>query len=224
VLTRYAKWLLVPTLLVSAACSERQDEQAAMQPVSDYVDLALVNGGIYTVDADRSWAEAAAVRDGVFVRVGNNAEIEALIGPQTRVIDLAGHMALPGFHDAHVHTMDGGFALAGCQLDGLDSVQAIVEKVTACAVEMDKGWLEGHAFDLSVFGQDGPNKSLLDAISSVRPIVLWASDYHNVWVNSIALELAGIPAAPCARRPRTCCVTRCQSRRWKPMLRGCAGA
>jgi len=194
VLTRYAKWLLVPTLLVSAACSERQDEQAAMQPVPDYVDLALVNGGIYTVDADRSWAEAAAVRDGVFVRVGNNAEIEALIGPQTRVIDLAGHMALPGFHDAHVHTMDGGFALAGCQLDGLDSVQAIVEKVTACAVEMDKGWLEGHAFDLSVFGQDGPNKSLLDAISSVRPIVLWASDYHNVWVNSIALELAGITA------------------------------
>jgi predicted amidohydrolase YtcJ len=194
VLTRYAKWLLVPTLLVSAACSERQDEQAAMQPVPDYVDLALVNGGIYTVDADRSWAEAAAVRDGVFVRVGNNAEIEALIGPQTRVIDLAGRMALPGFHDAHVHTMDGGFALAGCQLDGLDSVQAIVEKVTACAVEMDKGWLEGHAFDLSVFGQDGPNKSLLDAISSVRPIVLWASDYHNVWVNSIALELAGITA------------------------------
>jgi predicted amidohydrolase YtcJ len=194
VLIKLTRWLLLPALLVSTACSERQDEQAAMQPVPDYVDLALINGGIYTVDADRSWAEAAAVRDGVLVKVGGNTEIKPLIGPETRVIDLAGRMALPGFHDAHVHTMDGGFALAGCQLDGLGSVQAIVEKVTACAVEMDTGWLEGYAFDLSVFGQNGPNKSLLDAISSVRPIVLWASDYHNVWVNSIALELAGITA------------------------------
>lgn len=192
--SRYAPWLASLALMLAAACSKPPTGQTVSEKLVDYADLALINGGIYTVDAERGWAEAAAVRDRVFVAVGSNAEIEPLIGPQTRVIDLAGKLALPGFHDAHVHTTDGGFALLGCDLEGLHSVEAIIEKVTACAVDMDKGWLEGHAFDLSLFGQNGPHKSLLDAISSVRPIVLWASDYHNVWVNSTALELAGITA------------------------------
>jgi predicted amidohydrolase YtcJ len=172
----------------------REPEPAALEPAVEPADVVLLNGGIYTVDAQRSWAEAAAVREGVFVAVGSNADIKPLVGPDTRVIDLAGRMALPGFHDAHVHPTMGGYALLGCDLEGLDSAGAIVEKVTACALDMDEGWLEGHAFDLSLFGQDGPNKSLLDAVSMTRPIILWASDGHNAWANSVALELAGITA------------------------------
>jgi predicted amidohydrolase YtcJ len=191
---KHAKWLLLSLVLVGSACSERQEEQPAAQLAPDYADLALVNGGIYTVDADRGWAEAAAVRDGVFAKVGGNAEIEPLIGPDTRVIDLAGRMALPGFHDAHVHPTMGGVALLGCDLEGLASVEAIIEAVTACAVDVDMGWLEGHAFNLSLFGQDGPHKALLDAVSMTRPIILWGSDGHNAWANSTALELAGITA------------------------------
>jgi predicted amidohydrolase YtcJ len=88
----------------------------------------------------------------------------------------------------------GGYALLGCDLEGLDSVEAIISKVTACAGEEEQGWLEGHAFDLALFGQDGPDKSLLDAIDTERPIILWSSDGHNAWANSLALELAGISA------------------------------
>ncbi|MCW8873472.1 MAG: amidohydrolase family protein [Xanthomonadales bacterium] len=190
----HARWLLLPVLLAGVACSERQDEQPPVQPAPNYAELVLINGGIYTVDADRSWAEAAAVRDGAFVSVGSNVEIEPLIGPETRIIDLAGRMALPGFHDAHVHPTMGGYALLGCDLEGLSSVESIIEAVTTCAGDADKGWLEGHAFNLSLFGQDGPHKSLLDAISMTRPIILWASDGHNAWANSTALELAGITA------------------------------
>lgn len=189
-----AKWLVVLAMLALAACVERPDEQAAAQPTADYADMVLINGGIYTVDAERSWEEAAAVRDGEFVSVGSNTEVQPMIGPQTRVIDLAGRMALPGFHDAHVHAADGGFALMGCRLEGSDSVEAIIHAVTACALEQDEGWLEVRAFEMTLFGPQGPHKSLLDAISLVRPIVLWASDFHNVWVNSAALELAGITA------------------------------
>lgn len=178
-----------------AGCSPGGETEApAAPPPQEMADLVLVNGGIYTVDAERRWAEAAAVRDGVFVAVGSNAEIEALQGPETKVIDLAGHMALPGFHDAHVHPIMGGFALLGCGLDGLETVQAILDKVAACAAENPEGWLEGHAFNLSLFEQDGPHKSLLDAIDSERPIILWASDGHNAWANSKALELARITA------------------------------
>jgi len=185
--------LLGVGLALLTACAP-EPEPVAQQPAVEPADLVLLNGGIYTVDAQRSWAEAAAVRDGVFVEVGPNVEIEPLVGPDTRVIDLAGRMALPGFHDAHVHPTMGGYALLGCDLDGLDSVEGIIEKVTACALDADEGWLEGHAFDLSLFGQDGPHKSLLDAVSMTRPIILWASDGHNAWANSVALELAGITA------------------------------
>jgi hypothetical protein len=192
---RHLPWLVVFVAL--AACTEKPEEERLAEPQPDYADLVLVNGGIHTVDAQRSRAEAAAVRDGVFVAVGGNAEIENLRGPETRVIDLSGRMALPGFHDAHVHPIMGGYALLGCNLEGLGTVEAIVAAVTACVSAGPAGgtdWMEGHAFNLGLFGQDGPHKSLLDAIDTARPIFLGSSDGHNAWVNSRALELAGVTA------------------------------
>jgi len=181
-------------ILIVTGCARQDDQESPESAVTQPADLVLINGGIYTVDADRSWAEAAAIRNGLIVAVGDNSEIEALIGPETRTIDLTGKMALPGFHDAHVHPTMGGYALLGCSLEKELSVEAIIGKVTACAAQSSDGWLEGHAFDLALFGQDGPNKSLLDAIETDRPIILWGSDGHNAWANSRALELAGITA------------------------------
>jgi predicted amidohydrolase YtcJ len=182
--------------MLIAACGDKEAE-VTQSPQPDPADTILINGGIYTVDADRSWAEAAAIRNKEFIAVGSNAEIATFIGPDTQTIDLTGKMALPGFHDAHVHPTMGGYGLLGCNLVQAASVEAIITKVTTCASESGDGWLEGHAFDLSLFGQDGPHKSLLDAISSTRPIILWGSDGHNAWANSPALELAGItPETP----------------------------
>jgi len=189
----YMKLTILLSVLLVAACAEKP-EPVTSEPAMEAADLVLINGGIYTVDADRSWAEAAAIRGGVFIAVGSNSEIESVTGPATRIIDLSGKMAVPGFHDAHVHPTMGGYALLGCSLETEDSVQAILDKVTACLQENDDGWLEGHAFDLALFGQDGPNKSLLDAIDTDRPIILWSSDGHNAWANSRALELAEITA------------------------------
>lgn len=183
--------------LLLASCDRKSSQEDVQVVLIEPADLVLVNGGIYTVDKDRSTAEAAAVRDGVFVMVGNNAEIETLVGPETRTIDLAGKWVLPGFHDAHVHPGPGGGgeALLGCDLRTMESVDAIISRVSECAAEADSGWLQGYAFDLSLFGLNGPHKSLLDAIKTDRPILLWSSDYHSVWVNSKALEEAGITAA-----------------------------
>ena len=190
----FTKLFMAIAVLCLVSCAEKAEENTALEVTVVPADLVLINGGIYTVDADRSRAEAAAIRDGLFVMVGDNSEIEPLIGPQTRIIDLAGKMVLPGFHDAHVHPTMGGYALLGCDLGSMDSVDAIISRVTECAGEGEEGWLEGHAFDLGLFGQDGPNKSLLDAIDTERPIVLWGSDGHSAWVNSRALELTGINA------------------------------
>jgi predicted amidohydrolase YtcJ len=133
----------------------------------------------------------------VFVAVGDRADIDPLVGPATRVIDLADKLALPGFHDAHVHPRMGGMALLGCNLEGLDSVEAILERVAACAEE-GEGWIMGYAFDLGLFGQDGPHRSLLDAVTGDRPAFLEAADGHNAWVNSRALEVAGVTASTVA--------------------------
>jgi len=187
-------WLLLAAAVVLGACSERPEEVSMPETAAQPADLVLINGGIYTVDAQRSWAQAAAVRDGAILAVGGNTDIEALIGPETRVIDLAGRMALPGFHDAHVHAADGGFSLMGCVLEDAESVDAIIETVTACVADIDDEWLVARAFEMTLFGPQGPHKSLLDAVSRERPIVLWASDYHNVWLNSAALERSGITA------------------------------
>ncbi len=187
-------FLLLAPILCLLSCAEKKEEITPDGAAVIPADLVMINGGIYTVDADRNWAQAVAILDGVIMAVGDNSEIESMTGPETRTIDLAGKMALPGFHDAHVHPTMGGYALLGCDLEGLDSVGSIISKVTLCAGEADEGWLEGHAFDLGLFGQDGPHKSLLDAIDTKRPVVLWGSDGHNAWANSRALELVGITA------------------------------
>ena len=70
-------------------------------------------------------------------------------------------------------------------------MEAIIATVTACHESQPEGWLQGYAFDLAQFGSDGPDRQLLAAISAERPMILWASDGHNAWVNSKALEIAG---------------------------------
>ncbi len=146
------------------------------------------------MDAERSVVQAAAVRDGVFIKVGSDTEIAEMIGPETREDRPFRKMGSAGFPRRTRASGMGGDALLGCDLAGLASAEAIVAVVTACVGSSNDGWLEGQAFDLSLFGQDGPHKSLLDAIDTDRPIILWADDGHNAWANSRALERVGITA------------------------------
>ena len=79
-------------------------------------DMVLLNGKIFTVNAEQPWAQAVAIRDGRFVAVGKDEEIKELIGKETQVIDLQGKLALPGFNDAHLHFTNGGLYLLGIDL------------------------------------------------------------------------------------------------------------
>jgi hypothetical protein len=154
-------------------------------------NIVLVNGGIYTVDAERGWVEAMAIRDGEIVVVGSNESVETYMGASTEVIDLSGSMALPGLHDTH--PLEGGYLLRQCDLseDG-SSVDAIVQILRHCVSESDDEWIVGFGLDLALFGLDGPDKSLLDDIAPDRLFFVIAGDGHTVLVNSRVLELAGI--------------------------------
>jgi hypothetical protein len=158
-------------------------------------DLVLTGGAVYTMDAARSWSEALAVRDGRIAYVGSDVGARALVGPRTRVVSLGGRLVLPSFQDAHVHPVSGGVELGQCNINDLATKEAILEKVRACAATEKKTWIVGGGWPLPAFPDANPTREMLDAVVPDRPVFLSAADGHSGWVNSKALELAGITAA-----------------------------
>ena len=130
--------LLALLIVTAAACAA---ERVTQSPA----DAVYRGGRIYTVDAERSWAEAVAIANGRFVAVGSDAEIAPFVGPKTRVVELQGRMVLPGIHDVHAHPVDGGFqALVECSFPFTTPLDAILERIRACAAKTPKGeWIRG---------------------------------------------------------------------------------
>jgi predicted amidohydrolase YtcJ len=156
-------------------------------------DLLFVNGPVYTVDAARSWATAVAVRVGRIVAVGADDDVRGWNGPHTQVIDLAGRMLLPGFQDAHIHPPGSGLEMLRCDLSEiytLGEYQRIIADYAAA--NPDTPWILGGGWYMDVFPGGTPTKDILDALLPDRPAFLTNRDGHGVWVNSRALELAGI--------------------------------
>jgi hypothetical protein len=161
---------------------------------SDHVaDLAFVGGDVYTVDAARSWARAVAIRGEQIVAVGSDEQIRPLVGPATEVVDLDGRMLLPGFQDAHVHPPAGGLEMLQCNLSDAHALDEYLEIVALYAHDHpDEPWIRGGGWYMAAFPGGTPTKELLDRIVPDRPVFLPNRDGHGAWVNSRALELAGV--------------------------------
>ncbi len=159
-------------------------------------DLAFVNGAVYTVDAVGRWVQAVAVRGGRIVAVGTDHEIGAQIAETTEVVDLAGKMLLPGFQDAHVHAGAGGLNRLRCDLSEIHALDGYVSTIRAYANEHPGGpWVLGGGWAFDQFPGGTPARETLDAIVADRPAFLANRDNHAAWVNSRALELAGVDAS-----------------------------
>jgi len=156
-------------------------------------NLVFVNGAVYTVDAMRSWAQAVAVRDGRVALVGADEDVRAAIGQGTEVIDLAGRMLIPGFQDAHVHPVSAGIDMLQCDLHELDSKDAYLAAIAAYAdADPNEPWILGGGWSMDVFPRGCPSKTDLDRVVRDRPVFLPNRDGHSAWVNSAALERAGV--------------------------------
>jgi predicted amidohydrolase YtcJ len=156
-------------------------------------NLAFVNGRVYTMDAARRWAGAVAVSEGQIVAVGTDAYVRELVGPGTDIVDLGGRMLLPGFQDAHVHPPSGGYEMLRCNLSeaySLAEYERIVREYAAA--HPDDAWIVGAGWSMDVFPSGNPPKEPLDRVVADRPVRLWSRDGHSVWVNSRALEMAGV--------------------------------
>jgi predicted amidohydrolase YtcJ len=180
-------------------------------PAEPPADLLIINGRVFTGDADRGPSTAVAVRGSTIAAVGPTAELSRLQGPATTVIDARGGVVAPGFNDAHLHLLSGGFTLGQVDLAGLASLEAIQQSIrTFAAAHPDAPWVEGFGWPYAPFPDSSPTAAQLDAAVADRPAVMNCYDGHSLWVNTRALEAAGItaqtpdpPNGEIVRDPRT---------------------
>lgn len=182
---RFAPVVVLATALLAGACSKGGNIMA---------DLVLINGVVRTLDAADSVAEAVAVRDGRIFRVGRTADLKALAGPETRLVDLGGAAVYPGFIDSHTHFLSGGFALANIQLRDVRSREEFAARIAAKARELDKGeWILSGDWDHEQFTPvELPRRDWIDAVSPDNPVCVNRYDGHQVLANGAALALAGV--------------------------------
>ena len=157
-------------------------------------DLVIVNASIHTMDAVRPTADAVAILGNRIAAVGSTPEIRALAGSRTRVIDAGGKLVFPGFNDAHVHFLMGGFSLANVDLRDAQSPQEMGRRVAEHAKKLPKGrWILGGDWDHERWPDAPlPTKQLIDAATPDHPVWINRLDGHMALANSLAIKLAGV--------------------------------
>lgn len=214
------KIMLGALLLVAA-------EGAALAQVAD---LVLRNGSIWTVDKDQPEATAMASLADKIIYVGDEAGLSAHIGPDTRVVDLAGRFVVPGFNDNHVHFAGTGQLLYGLNLLDVSDERGFIERIREVHQRYAGGtWITGgdwSAYETWAAGEVAeagrevnpddlygnlflPNKRMIDGFTQERPVLVRRFDRKVYLANSVALERAGIrkgqpdPAGIAVERDRT---------------------
>ncbi len=159
-------------------------------------DLIIANAKVWTVDTARPTAQAVAVLGDRIVAVGSNADVDAWRGSNTRVIDAAGKLLLPGFNDAHVHFVSGGLQLDNVQLNDATSAAEFARRIGEKAKKTPKGeWIQGGDWDETKWNPAKlPTKELIDPVTPDTPVFVSRYDGHMSLANSVALRQAGVTA------------------------------
>jgi predicted amidohydrolase YtcJ len=171
---------------------------AGISHAATFADLVLTHGRIITMDPKDRIVEALAVSDGKIVQVGTNDVIQKLVGPDTRVIDLAGRAVTPGLIDAHAHVVDTGLTdLFELKLSDTQSIRGILDRVAQRAAAAKVGeWIVGRGWDEGKLAERRyPTATELDRASPNNPVWLNNTTGHFGVANSRALKLAGIDAS-----------------------------
>jgi predicted amidohydrolase YtcJ len=172
---------VVAGLIVGA---QRDDENGP-------VTLIVYNGRVFAADGAGTFAEAVAIRGNRILRVGTNREIKRLRRPQTTVIDAHGGAVLPGFNDAHIGSSV--LAFDHVNLLGASTLEQVQTRIASFASEHpDRPWVLGRGWSSQSFHGGQSARQILDAVVPDRPAQMTAEDGHAIWVNSRALELAGV--------------------------------
>lgn len=166
----------------------------------DFADRVITSAKVYTVNPEQPWAEAIAIKDGRIIYVGDNSGLKKWIGPKTEKLDVNGKLVLPGIIDSHIHP---GLVAGSAELEVMPFTEVYPLAYTGKKEVLE--WLKKYAaknpkkhaivaasWRQEDFGAEGPNKRDLDVIVSDRPVILLERWGHGCWMNSKALEVAGV--------------------------------
>lgn len=178
------------TLVLTLALIPSADEP----PVA--ADLVLVGGKVWTVDRGHPEAEAIAVWRDRILKVGTDAEVKALVGAKTKVIELNGRRVVPGFHDSHLHFLGGGQQLSRVELKDAKDEAEFGRRLRAFDQAMPKGrWMLGGNWDHDrTFDGKLPTAAIVDKYVPDRPVFIRRYDGHMALANTAALKLAKVTA------------------------------
>jgi hypothetical protein len=197
---------LITIALMSTNFTTHADKPALV------ADLIIINAKVQTMNQAQPVAEAVAVLGNRIVAVGSTKDIKKLAGSNTRQIDAKGQIVLPGFNDAHVHFMSGGFQLSSVDLRDATSPQQFAERIRDFAAKLPEGrWITGGDWDHERWPDAKlPTKELVDRYTPNTPIFVNRLDGHMSLANSLALKLAGVtkqtldpPGGVIVRDPKT---------------------
>lgn len=161
--------------------------------VSTFADSVLQDGWIFTAGLEQPIRADIAIQGERIMAVGSSEELAGLIGPDTAVLSATGDLIVPGFQDAHIHPVAGGVELLQCDLTPATSAEdcyRLIVEYSASHPELE--WITGAGWSMEFFPGGTPTRETLDAVTGGRPAALLNRDHHGTWVNSRALELAGI--------------------------------
>lgn len=164
-------------------------------PVYSAPDLIVINADVRTSDPKQNRAEAFAVKDSKFSAIGSSTMINQMVGDNTVVIDAQGKTIVPGFIDSHTHLSSGSKIVTGINLTGIREKSVWLEMIKERVKTMKAGeWLLGGRWDYTFENKGYPTRLDLDSVAPNNPVALSDIDGHSMWLNSKALELAGIKA------------------------------
>ena len=155
-------------------------------------EMIVTNARVLTMDPGQPRAEAVALAAGRILAVGSRAEVEALAGSATRMIDAGGRTLLPGFFESHLHLVLGGAELVQLQLGGVEGMAALKAAFADyAAANPDRVLLMAQGAAYEILGAP-VTRFDMDAVIADRPIAMMSPDHHTVWANTMALTQAGI--------------------------------
>lgn len=161
-------------------------------PVADRI---YRGGTIRTMESTTPTTDAVAIHNGTIIAIGES-DCATVNGTSTEVVELIGRTLVPGFHDAHAHPVLGGLSMVECNLDDIHGYRPYLKRIAEYAEEHPNDeWVLGSGWYGDVFTDGFPHRKDLDSVVSDRPAAITSHDAHGTWVNTRALEVAGITQA-----------------------------
>ena len=164
-------------------------------------DIVLINGKIYTVDDNQPWVEAVAIKDGKFMAVGTNAEVNSLKGEATELVDLAGKFVMPGLVEDHIHPDMIAENKMNIEITSPEmTYEEFGKEIERFLAEFPDtkwifggpmNWLKDKAGNIDVWDQPS-HYSILDRLVNDRPAFFWDLGGHAALINSFAMKEFGI--------------------------------